>query len=862
MLEKHWGQSDDLILLLGNFVAGGAEIDLAVVKKDSLTIIDLKNYGGAISVAENGPWFADGKEVKGGSKRNPYRQIRDNKFAVLRLLESKGIPKGPRNNLGHISGVVAFHRPTTFDRDQLPPKITTWLHVTDLEHLVQTLAAITSQGLEFSEEEIRSLPSSLGLTEYIPAGGGDVAERPSPRPVRGDVLPPVLMGAFRRIEKFLADPNQQVMIVRGMTGTGGHVLIEETQKTLRASDAEYSVLSPNRRTAKTYEGASSIYSVMYDSSPRIEKDQWLYGLQANSSAESHVYLVTDAHLISNALWEIGLFRFGTGKLLSDLIEFVTPQTTQRKLLLFGDPYQLGRGRPEESALDSNEVGRLSGTSPQELHQEKLLADDPDMLTINARRIADQLAGGIYNRLHVDMDGLTCVGLPNDQKEKADEVRRLFEEDSTKTKFLAYENEQVNQINEWIRKDVFGNIGSLQSGDLIHFHGGCIASVKNDPSANPVLIKPESFARVSTVVEEKPIRQTLRGRDEPVVVEFLRVEAILLGQDKRTMEFYCFKDYLVNVTPGMSREITIALRAFAHEQFNKENADLINKRDSTPKEGKSGQREVLDKQIREARSRFVREHPMLNAARIRFGYAMTVHRAQGRRWPRVIATMDYQQGKANSAFFRWVYTIFAIADDKLVLSNVPKIHPLMNMTWSEGRAKIGLPNIGPFVPFDPDEGVEPLRQRVTAAINDIGARLVQNSSHQYQEQFVVSGGDGERCTLSMYYGSGRGLSKIIMPHSDPIGFAKDLVSSLSEISAPDEFRKQLLETINEKLGAVGSEVIALRCSDWEEIYLVKTPEGIVELSASYKKNGFITKLEPLSYENSAAKDLVKTAMGVT
>ena len=58
------------------------------------------------------------------------------------------------------------------------------------------------------------------------------------------------------------------------------------------------------------------------------------------------------------------------------------------------------------------------------------------------------------------------------------------------------------------------------------------------------------------------------------------------------------------------------------------------------------------------------------------------------------------------------------------------------------------------------------------------------------------------------------------------------------------------------------MIALRRKDWEEIYLVKTPEGTVELSATYKKSGFITKLEPLSYESPAAKDLIKTAMEVT
>ncbi len=70
-LERVWGDSDDLVILLGNFYCQGCEIDAAVIKKNSITVIDFKNYGGGIHFSENGPWRTDdGTIIKGGSKSN------------------------------------------------------------------------------------------------------------------------------------------------------------------------------------------------------------------------------------------------------------------------------------------------------------------------------------------------------------------------------------------------------------------------------------------------------------------------------------------------------------------------------------------------------------------------------------------------------------------------------------------------------------------------------------------------------------------------------------------------------------------------------------------------------------------------
>ena len=80
LLKRHWEERDDPLHLIGNVFVNGQEIDAIVLKQNALIVIDFKNYGGNLSFSENGNWKIAGRTVKGGSKANPYQQIRDNKF--------------------------------------------------------------------------------------------------------------------------------------------------------------------------------------------------------------------------------------------------------------------------------------------------------------------------------------------------------------------------------------------------------------------------------------------------------------------------------------------------------------------------------------------------------------------------------------------------------------------------------------------------------------------------------------------------------------------------------------------------------------------------------------------------------------
>ena len=64
-------------------------------------------------------------------------------------------------------------------------------------------------------------------------------------------------------------------------------------------------------------------------------------------------------------------------------------------------------------------------------------------------------------------------------------------------------------------------------------------------------------------------------------------------------------------------------------------------------------------------------PYYNALQVKFSYAVTCHKAQGGQWKHVYIDAGYQAEKSlDMEFFRWLYTAFTRATDKIFLINFP------------------------------------------------------------------------------------------------------------------------------------------------------------------------------------------------
>jgi len=73
--------------------------------------------------------------------------------------------------------------------------------------------------------------------------------------------------------------------------------------------------------------------------------------------------------------------------------------------------------------------------------------------------------------------------------------------------------------------------------------------------------------------------------------------------------------------------------------------------------------------RAAKARILREDPFVNAVQVKYGYAVTGHKAQGGQWRTVFVDQGYiTEEMIDREYVRWLYTAVTRASDRLGLLN--------------------------------------------------------------------------------------------------------------------------------------------------------------------------------------------------
>ena len=83
-------------------------------------------------------------------------------------------------------------------------------------------------------------------------------------------------------------------------------------------------------------------------------------------------------------------------------------------------------------------------------------------------------------------------------------------------------------------------------------------------------------------------------------------------------------------------------------------------------------DYADIPLKADRMKHVRQDPYYNALQVKFGYAVTCHKAQGGQWAHVYIDQGYMtDDMVGDDYLRWLYTAFTRATDRLFLVNWPK-----------------------------------------------------------------------------------------------------------------------------------------------------------------------------------------------
>ncbi|BAU16101.1 hypothetical protein LEP3755_66680 (plasmid) [Leptolyngbya sp. NIES-3755] len=309
--------------MLGNFYCQGREIDAAIIQKNSITIIDFKNYGGQIRFFENGPWYTDqGAEIRGGSDINPFIQIRKNRRALHEFLQKLRFPSHYQPHWNHTFGLVIFHQSIAFDECQIPHNLATWFHVVEIDHAAERVSQITAGQMNLTDRDMDAIVSALAIALYVPAGSPRKAA--SPQQDRSDPgeLPEVFQSTIAQIRAFL-NSDERLLVVISMIATGLDVMLESISAAAIEQGRNCSILGPNRRIANQYGvEARSIYTAIYSGNPKLKHNQFVFDLAPNHDTENHLYVLGDAYLVSDTPFETDRLRYGSGQLLGDLLNFI------------------------------------------------------------------------------------------------------------------------------------------------------------------------------------------------------------------------------------------------------------------------------------------------------------------------------------------------------------------------------------------------------------------------------------------------------------------------------------------------------------------------------------------------------------
>jgi hypothetical protein len=843
-LEDRWAASTDWILVIANTMWHGADIDLVCITPSAILVADFKSHGGKLTGTENGPWQADGVLVKGGRKDNPYQQLRDNKFSVLNWLESKSLLSG--RNLGHISASVVFSGRIA-DELELPPKVRSWFYATDLDACATLLDGLASPELNIDKREAREIVQRLGAQPIEWRSTKPTVrsiESDSVQPEGRTPLLPHQREALQALCSFVSSDELVSFSVLGMTSTGKSRLLAEAISEIQKVGKVPIVLSPNRRLAMhSPVEAKSVYAHLYGGGEAEEEDEGaaekktkldVIPLRLCMEDADCVYLLDDAHLLGNSKFTTPDGKqYGSGHLLDDFLAFAELGKTRRKAIYFGDPYQIQRSGDDGSAL-LGEFQKSRGLK----HQFLELAQVIDTTGGSAKLAnAERLVMAIRSERFAELDLLKDDGFRQAEKqEAAAEMLERYRSNPFSIWYLAETHAKANALTQWVRERLHGKkrLSSLEAGDLLEIYVA-------PESMDSITSIPSGSRRVVASVEpSRSYEQLLKGRPAPIVFHSLCCTLEGAGQPKLDV----LEEFLISDKPELNADTAIA------ERVRRYSEELT---------------------------------PLPAFAYARYGYASTVHHAQGMSHPICYVNCDHAAGRHSEGFFRWLYSALTVAEHELVLVNFTGIHPFDSAVWNARTVTLArdIP-VGAGWSFNPngvasekdqqrdlppglDQSKDVLKSvaiwlRIANAVERVGWRVVEAACHLYQEQYDLVGPNGEQCELAVPY---NGKNVVTAMHiKDPTlwPLLMGVASGCLETNGYTPEAEALLRSTRSRLGGKGWRIVSSTETPYRlAITVAQGNEERVAIEVNFDKQGLVSSVRPLQTSDTGLLIEIKEAL---
>lgn len=443
-------------------------------------------------------------------------------------------------------------------------------------------------------------------------------------------------------EFMLSADDRKVFLLCGYAGTGKTTLVSALVRTMEQLKRRTVLLAPTGRAAKVFslysgKNAYTIHKWIYRQKTILDASQ--FNLKENRSVNT-LFIVDEASMISND----GMSNFGSGSLLDDLIEFVY-SGNGCYLLLLGDTAQLPPvGAALSPALSPDYLRSMFlDVSQMEMTQVMRQVDDSGIL-YNATRLREIICGGEEGVV----PKIKLTPFPDVCRVQGDELIEAIEgcygnAGIDETIVLCRSNKRANVYNEGIRRRILYREEVLNRGDMLMV-------VKNNYYWREVLGREDkNLLEKLDFIANGDVAEIVRvgGVEEMYGFRYADVTLSFLDYEDCELDVKIMLDTLSSESPSLTRAESEKLFAALWEDYP---------------------------EIRSKRKRMeaIRNNPYYNALQVKYAYAVTCHKAQGGQWKHVFVDQGYVTPDMMTAdYYRWLYTAFTRASEKLYLVNWSK-----------------------------------------------------------------------------------------------------------------------------------------------------------------------------------------------
>jgi hypothetical protein len=734
-------------LLIGNpynEIYSRFRADAILLYDHGLIIIDFKVYGGTLKLPKNkndfemSQWYTESDDdkkrtvVKAGNRFiNPFKQLFSYREAFKEIIRSEI----QLTNLIQESKTCAlniFSGPLVIENSV--PKEIPFYKVTQESDLGTFLYDYSSDN-NYSKEAADVLSRIFNAEDWLEHIEFPKAKSLTERTVIIDA------NVEAAISNFLKTDASGILVLESMSiedrdSWVQHILSETLDFNIPQTETWIHSARIGRKVSlRLGMELQSLFNTIYGGAPKtletenVEQDDKQYEEQLqevipirsdDSIDNSAVIILHEAHLVSRSLHQSELLRFGSGRLLEDLLNFLRLDKTNRKLICIGDPYSLTYGKDTESAINLSALAELSDGKINYYRQQPLQEKIDGKLDL--RNI---LASGIENKLFNNLEypwksnDLLEIGKDEIPNYLAEWFSSPFDSEPNNT-VMVYSNKDAKKINHWIKINCIKNGKDLAKNDLLLVNNN-INIPDETGFGQPTKLYNGMFLLVEEVYETitKPV--PLRQSTAPILLNFTKVKVKCLSlQNKLTAEVWLLNNYFQS-EDKLSKEEQIAFRVFVnmlvsakmkelpfessyeHIQFtqDKEYKTLLGEEKDLKAKYEAGEKvktklDLKQREIRKIENKYTKRFknrilsnitqtdPFVNAVYANYGWSLTVHKCIGSTFTNAIinAYQGENRGTTNAEYYRWLYSGITTTSGILRLANPQTIHPLMEVHFED------------------------------------------------------------------------------------------------------------------------------------------------------------------------------------